>query len=411
MKYIIPMVLILFSINIIAQESTQIDSLKEKIKKLEEKFEQGELEKLLKEADEISTQKKESKSKVFKGGQRSLQAINPEISVTGDAYGNYIFNEDNFTKTSRSGFYFRGIGLHMQSNLDPFSMTKVAIGFDPHGVHLGEAYLTWNNLISNISLTAGKFRQQFGVVNRWHTHALDQFDFPLALKTIFGGGGLNQIGVSINWLMPAFMASSNSLIVEITNGENENLFAGESFSMPAILGHFKNYYDLNPNTYLEIGLTGMVGPNNFKGYSNNDSLIMEPTRLTKLAGLDLTLFWEPVNKALYKSFLWRTELYFVDKELIGNKNITAYGGYTYGEYKFAEQWQSGLRFDYTQPFEENNDDHYLYQVVPYVTWWQSHWVKLRLEYNYLYNKQIDESDNQLRLQIVWAVGPHKHDRY
>ncbi|MCK4796055.1 MAG: hypothetical protein KAT05_01670, partial [Spirochaetes bacterium] len=154
MKYIIPLVLILFSINIIAQESAQIDSLKEKIKKLEKKFEQGELEKLLKEADEISAQKREKKSKVFKGGQRSLQAINPEISVTGDAYGNYIFNEDNFTKSSRSGFYFRGIGLHMQSNLDPFSMTKIAIGFDPHGVHLGEAYLTWNNLISNISLTA-----------------------------------------------------------------------------------------------------------------------------------------------------------------------------------------------------------------------------------------------------------------
>jgi len=411
MKYIIPMVLILFSINIIAQESAQIDSLKEKIKKLEEKFEQGELEKLLKEADEISAQRKESKSKVFKGGQRSLQAINPEISVTGDAYGNYIFNDDNFTKTSRSGFYFRGIGLHVQSNLDPFSMTKIAIGFDPHGVHLGEAYLTWNNLISNISLTAGKFRQQFGVVNRWHTHALDQFDFPLVLKTIFGGGGLNQIGVSINWLMPAFMANSNSLIVEITNGENDNLFSGESFSFPVILGHFKNYYDLSKNTYFEFGVTGMVGSNNFKGYTENDSLVMESVRLTKLAGLDMTLFWEPVNKALYKSFLWRTELYFVDKELIGNENITAYGGYTYCEYKFAEQWQSGLRIDYTQPFEKNNDDDYLYQIVPYVTWWQSHWVKLRLEYNYLYNKQIDESDNQLRLQIVWAVGPHKHDRY
>ena len=405
------MVLILFSINIIAQESSPIDSLKEKIKKLEEKFEQGELEKLLKEADEISAQKRGKKSKVFKGGQRSLQAINPEISVTGDAYGNYIFNEDNFTKSSRSGFYFRGIGLHMQSNLDPFSMTKIAIGFDPHGIHLGEAYLTWNNLISNISLTAGKFRQQFGVVNRWHKHALDQFDFPLALKTIFGGGGLNQIGISINWLMPAFMASSNSLIVEITNGENGNLFSGEDFSFPVVLGHFKNYYDLSKNTYFEFGVTGMIGSNNFKGYAENDSLIMESNRLTKLAGLDLTFFWEPVNKALYKSFLWRTELYFVDKELIGDESITAYGGYTYGEYKFAEQWQSGLRIDYTQPFEKNNDDDYLYQIVPYVTWWQSHWVKLRLEYNYLYNKQIDESDNQLRLQIVWAVGPHKHDRY
>jgi len=410
MKYILSIYILIWSSFVFAQDSTRIKNFEERIKKLEEKIEQTELDKILQEAEGISREKKEIKTKIFKGGQRSLQAINPEISVTGDAYGNYIFNEDNFTNTSRSGFYFRGIGLHLQSNLDPFSMTKIAIGFDPHGVHLGEAYLTWNNLLSNISLTAGKFRQQFGVVNRWHKHALDQFDFPLALKTIFGGGGLNQIGISINWLMPAFIASSNSLIVEITNGENENLFSGESFSLPAILGHFKNYYDLTQNTYLELGLTGMIGKNNMRGYGN-DIKIVESDRITKLGGLDLTLFWEPVNKALYKSFLWRTELYFVDKELMGNENITAYGGYSYGEYKFAEQWQSGLRIDYTQPFEENNNDYYLYQIVPYITWWQSHWVKVRLEYNHLYNKKNGETDNQLKLQIVWAVGPHKHDRY
>ena len=344
-----------------------------------------------------------------------MQAINPEISLTGDAFSQYILNEDNFTPTGRSGSYFRGVGLHIQSNLDPFSMAKIAIGFDPHGVHLGEAYLTWNNILPNISLTAGKFRQQFGVVNRWHKHALDQFDFPLALKTLMGGGGLNQTGFSINWLMPAFMAHSNSFIVEITNGENGQLFAGEDFSFPVTLGRFKSYYDLNTNTYLEFGITGMAGRNSIKGYipDSTGNLIktIDDSRLTKLGGFDLTLFWEPVNKALYKSFLWRSELYYVDKELANGNNITAFGGYTYGEYKFAEQWQAGVRLDYTQPFIEDNDGHYLYQFVPYITYWQSHWVKLRMEYNHLYNEMIDETDKQIRLQIVWAVGPHKHDRY
>jgi hypothetical protein len=154
----------------------------------------------------------------------------------------------------------------------------------------------------------------------------------------------------------------------------------------------------------------MIGKNNMRGYKN-DVRVVESDRITKVGGIDLTLFWEPVNKALYNSFLWRSELYFVDKELIGNKNITSYGGYTYGEYKFAEQWQTGLRLDYTQPFEINNDDDYLYEIVPYIIWWQSHWVKVRLEYDHLYNKKIDETDKQLKLQIVWAIGPHKHDRY
>lgn len=396
---------------IFSQDSTKINELEKRIRILEEKIEQNELEKLLQEAKDVSQEKKEIKSKTFKGGQRSLQAINPEISVTGDAFGNYILNKDNFTQENRSGFYFRTVGIHIQSNLDPFSMTKIALEMEAGGMHLGEAYATWNNFLPNLSLTAGKFRQQFGVVNRWHKHALDQFDFPLPILTLFGEEGLNQTGISINWLIPAFLAGSNSLTLQITNGQNENLFIGEFFSLPVILGHFNNYYDLSANTYFELGMTGMIGKNNMKGYDKNGIRVAEPDRFTKVGGLDMTLFWEPVNKALYNSFLWRAELYFAEKELIGNEKITAYGGYTYGDYKFTEQWHTGVRLDYTQPFETNNDDNYLYQVVPYVTWWQSHWVKVRLEYDHLYNKQLNETDKQLKLQVVWAMGPHKHDRY
>jgi hypothetical protein len=154
----------------------------------------------------------------------------------------------------------------------------------------------------------------------------------------------------------------------------------------------------------------MFGRNNIKGYDDTGNLISEDNRSTKLGGIDLTLFWEPVNQALYKSFLWRSELYYVDKELTAG-NLSALGGYTYAEYKFHEQWQVGTRFDYTQPFETDNSSKYSYQIVPYITWWQSHWVKLRLQYNYLNGNTMPEALSTLRLQIVWAVGPHKHDRY
>jgi hypothetical protein len=93
------------------------------------------------------------------------------------------------------------------------------------------------------------------------------------------------------------------------------------------------------------------------------------------------------------------------------KDIKAIGGYTYGEYQFDRSWSTGLRIDLTQPYEPDNKDKYLYQIVPYITWWQSPWVKLRLQYNYLNGKDVEIIDHTLRLQLVWAVGPHKHDRY
>ena len=97
--------LLLSSALLYAQEndSTKIGKLEERIKKLEEKIEQDELEKLLEEA-EIAANKKEEKkeTKEFKSGQRSLQAINPEISFVGDMFGQYITNDNSFTEDSRS---------------------------------------------------------------------------------------------------------------------------------------------------------------------------------------------------------------------------------------------------------------------------------------------------------------------
>ncbi len=410
--YILIFVLMTFSLTF-AQESdsAKVIQLEERIKKLEEKFEQDELEKLLEEAETVANKEKEKKeTKEFKSGQRSLQAINPEISVVGDMYGQYIANDKSFTEDLRSGAFFRVLGLHFQSNLDPFSFTKVTIGISPVRMGFGEAYITWTKIFPGVGLTAGKFRQQFGVLNRWHVHALDQFEFPLALTTILGGEGLNQLGLSFDWTMPSIISDANTLTLQITNGQNEQLFSGDMFSFPAGLLHLKNYWDLSRDTYFELGLTGMLGQNNQRGYDEEGNLIFEDSRLTALGGLDLTVFWEPLNQARYHSFIWRTELYYANKELM-NDRIKAFGGYSYVEYKFDLQWQVGTRFDYTQPFETNNSQKYSYQIVPYITWWQSNWVRLRLQYNYLNGTEIPTAQNTIRLQIVFAAGPHKHDRY
>lgn len=392
----------------------KIQALQKRIDRLEEKNEASELQQLLNQAETAAKEEKQNDDtqETFKSGQRSLQAINPEISVTGDVFGQAVVNSNGFNKQTRSGAYFRVLGLHFQSALDPFSFTKIAVEIHPDGVELGEAYITWTNVLPNISFTAGKFRQQFGVINRWHAHSLDQFDFPLAITTLLGEDGLNQTGLSLDWFMTPLWADANSLTLQITNGQNEQLFSGEAFSFPSVLGHLKSYYDLNRNTYFELGLSGMSGYNNFRGFDESGLLVKEPYRSTRLAGADITLFWEPLNRAHYHSFLWRSELYYVHKETaVSDSTIKALGGYSYVDYKLNERWNAGIRFDYTQPFRINNSDAYIYQLVPYVTWWQSHWMRFRLQYNYKKDSAFSDADHIVRLQLTWAAGPHKHERY
>jgi hypothetical protein len=220
------------------------------------------------------------------------------------------------------------------------------VGITPNGVGLGEAYMTWTSVLPGLSLTVGKFRQEFGVVNRWHLPGLDQYDWPIAMREIFGPGGLGQVGFSIDWLMPSLWAHTNHLVLQVTNGQNERLFAGEFFSIPATLLRLKSYWDLNESTYFELGLTGMVGWNNARGKADaNGELQDEDWRPTYVWGADWTLVWEPLQQAKYRNVTARGELYGARKELDGDEVVQALGLYQYVEGKLSRSWVLGARFD------------------------------------------------------------------
>ena len=351
---------------------------------------------------------------VFTSGSRSLQALNPELSVTLDAGAHFGFSgADLKSAADGSGMHFRVVGIHFEANLDPYSFAKVAIPVTPTGVGLGEAYATWVRVLPDVAMTLGKFRQQFGVVNRWHTPALDQFEFPLALQTLLGPDGLAQIGASFEWKMPALLASSHTLTVEVTNPMNGQLFTGEMGGVPVALGHLRNYWDLGPSTYLELGLSGMWGVNHRpEDLPETDPAFLPGAndwRDTRVGGLDLALSWAPLRLERYRGVTWRSELFAVRKELPGER-LQALGGYSYLDARLSESWVVGVRGDLTQPFAVDNAGKLDWAVSPYVTWWQSAWVKLRLQGTHL-RRDSGEIDNRLVLQAVMSVGPHKHARY
>lgn len=322
---------------------------------------------------------------------------------------------------------------------------KAAVSVSPDGVVFGEAYAVWTNVGNVMNITMGKFRQQLGLVNRWHKHSLDQWDFPLMLTEPFGGGGLNQVGLAFDFQLGKLISDANELTIQITNSMNSKAFSGELFSLPSGLVYFKSYWDLNRSTYLELGLSGMVGFNHYRGMPTSQDVFTDANgaqlfglydgegnpvqlsfapagavvdqgyRVTAFGGANLTLFWEPVNKAKYFNFLWRTEFLYGYKQLPddatgGKHQINWMGGYSYVHAKVSRRIELGLRGDLVQRFTEDNAKLLLYQVVPYLTIWQSPWVRIRLEYNYLDGRQM-KAVHRAIAQVVFAAGPHKHDRY
>lgn len=318
------------------------------------------------------------------GSERNLNRLNPEISVTGDMVGFY-------TDQGREDFDAREFELNFQSALDPFSLTKWTLAFSPEeGVDIEEGYVSYTNLPGGLGLTAGKFRQNFGVLNRWHLHALPQLDYPLALQTYFGDEGLAQTGLRANWLLPRPWAGANEVTLELTDGESD-AFGGESFENLVGLAHLKNYWDVGDAVYAELGLSGIAG---------NDSRIL---------GGDFTFHWQPPSRAKYREITWRTEVLRSDRDDEEGIGHQAWGGYSYIESLLARNLYAGVRYDRVE--DPLDPGHVTWGVFPNLTWWQSEYVRLRGEYGFIKDDLTGGEENRFSLQLTWAAGPHKHEIY
>ena len=366
-----------------------------------------------------------TEEETFTSGALGLQALNPEISITGDILWSYT---DSELTEKKSDFLFRGLGVHAEAYLDPFTRFKAAFSFSEEGAECEEGYVTRFGLLPRVNLTLGKFRQQFGVVNRWHKHALDQVDFPLALREIFGPGGLNQTGGSLEWTMPELAGNDQELTLQVTDGENGQVFAENAKNAPSELAHYKLFRDLTPSTYAELGFTGLYGRNN--EWAIGESTIDE-TLDVWVFGADFTVLWEPTDRMRYRGITWRTEAYALNKDILapdgsGKDTVNAWGMYSYVEAKASRTVSLGVRGDYFVPDQkdyaasapaslasvvasEGGADRW--QVSPYLTWNQSPFVHFRAEYDHQDGEGTGPEENVVWLQCIFAAGPHKHERY
>ena len=355
-------------------------------------------------AEEVDTTTK------YVSGTRMQSMLNPEISVTGDIF----FVGGNHQKEEMQARHFE---LDIQSYLDPFTRMHVVFGYngahtpstfghdpdhdddahDHEGFVLGEAYVTWLQLPGRTSLTVGKKRQQFGVLNRWHLHALDQTDLPWVLGESFGDHGLSGTGISVDWLMPRLWADTNELTVEIMNGNNEVAFAGSDWRKPTYLAYLKSYWDLSGDTYLQIDLTGMHGVTDHEGDLGHDYL-----------ALDLAYDWYPAGRELYRGFTMRGMLLRSWLDLEDGTSRDAWGSYLYAQYRFTARWVAGLRWDWVE--DQREADHDYWGLSPYPTFWQSEFVRLRSQYSYR-RDNLYGTDHRFELQLTFAAGPHKHESY
>jgi len=322
----------------------------------------------------------------FVGRERNQAQLNPEISVTGDVRG---YGQQ--PGIQRDNFDPREFEVGFQSALDPYSNTKIFVSLENGEVSVEEGYAYWTGLPGHLRLDVGKFRQQFGELNRWHLHALPETEYPLALRRYLGDDGLSGTGLSLYRAIGGL--GTHELTLQLTRSASDaGLFGGAG--RPTYLAHLLNFWQLSRSSYIQVGGTVLYG-------TDPDSSLR-----TTVGGLEFRFTARPPQQALYREWTLRGELYALRREYAGS-GPTRLGGYLSTTYKLGQRWIAGLRYDYV---EQPDGSGIVRELIPSLTLWESEWVYLRAQYTYT-RDVFAATSNQIALQAVWAIGPHKHETY
>jgi hypothetical protein len=323
----------------------------------------------------------------FIGRQRSGSALNPEISATGDIR---LVAQEHADHLQGDAHEFE---VALQSTLDPYSNAKVVLTFSNEAVGVEEGYLYYTGLPGRLRADLGLIRQQVGDLNRWHLHALPESEYPLVYQRYLSPDGLSGAGLSLYTTLPvSIFHGTHEIWFQGTSAESDPLYGSGQHG--TLLGRVQNFWQLSRSTYGQIGFTALGG-------NNGDSLG------GNVLGADLRLTWRPPNAGTRQNLTFRAEGYRFRGDDVGT-TTTRYGMFADLNWQLSRRWILGTRYDYVEaprgPLSKE------WQVSPTVMWWESEFVYLRLEGQH-HHDELAGDQNRLLLQVVFAMGPHKHETY
>ena len=329
---------------------------------------------------------------------RSTLSTNPDISAIGDFRASYTS-----IGPRKIDLYVNELEFQVSSVVDPYARANFIYTFGKDFTtgeitpELEIATLTSVSLPYQLQLTLGKFKSVFGKVNIVHPHAFSFVDFPKMTMNYFDTEGMYFEGASLSWLVPNPYDFFQELTLEVGrvgSGPNASLVRGDN-SQLSYDGHLKNFFDVTQNSTLEIGLSGLNGPNRF-GFS------------TSMGGLDLTYKWKPVQFNVLQSFTWQNEVLFSTMRLSEAMTVESRGGYSFAEYQFAQRWYVGARFDYSEyPDDATKRD---VAGTALIRFQPTEFQVLALEYQHT-DRNYDRSTDQIILRIIFGIGTHAAHQY
>jgi len=321
-------------------------------------------------------------------GSQSLMSkiFNPDIAVIGNFLGAMGENDIN----PAPAFEMNEAEATFQAVVDPYARADFFLSFSPEGVEIEEGFLTFSTLPGGLLAKVGKFKEQVGKVNTMHPHSLPWVDKPIVLNNLLGGEeGLADSGISVSKLIlnPVMFLEATGEVYQGSSG----LFASHERSDVSWVGRLRGYRDITESTNLDVGASLAYGTNDIGTDFH-----------TRVFAVDATFRYRPLERAIYRRFMGRTELFWSRRDQ-ETGDVSAFGMYASADYQFARRWFAGARYDWSErAYDASLNDKGPSLVL---TYWPSEFSQIRGQYRRLRYAEGSVS-NEVLFQFLFSIGAH-----
>ena len=298
------------------------------------------------------------------------------------------FGADN----SRQVLDLREVEVSLESRIKPWLYGMIFLT-RPSGEDMSvEEAAVIADLPRGFRLKAGKYRNEFGLINTVHEPERPQVSLPLPAEEFLGEEQLRETAITLGRLIDLGDGYRAGVSGAVFNSDNDIVFDAGQSGDKAYAG--KLYFGRQSDTFAyQLGFSALTGKNDTGG-------------TTDIQALDFRILLEPEFARAYDypaRFAWMGEVLFNQREIAPGTTNRASGFWTLVDYQFIPAHHIGAGAEYTQGRLDKSVTSRAYSA--HYSWYYSPHGRLQLQARYL---DMDGGDNGVEVLLQWNIvlGAH-----
>jgi hypothetical protein len=329
---------------------------------------------------------------------------NPDVSALGQMR-TFVTDDTANINRNRGQISFDESEIVFDAALNPYAHGTFVFSILDGEIEVEEGYLLLTKgLPQGFGIKAGKYRVGFGKLNPLHAHAYPFIErFRVLAAYLPGEESFNEIGGQLSYRLPLPIDLSSTFSVDVLQGNSFHPDESEQ-SRPALLGRWSNFFMLNDESSMEIGLSATQGINN----------VAMKTR-TSVFGMDAKakLWFSPL-----KVLVLQGELLGLDREdatldtltgIVSKEHVRPFGGYIFADYTTQRRYNFGAKYERFQrpevgkPWDQSVGAFAGFALMEETTLFRLNWDR--------FLPKDGDAYNTFTLQVVFSMGPHKAHQF